>query len=215
MYGWSTLIDIARSTDFDPSVFFPDDFSLATTDINYSGESSSDLFPASDSIFAQADLDWGLGTDATSATLDPQWMSFDDSDPSVLEASCAGGGGTQTFGKVRREDGQVCSQQPGKTNPDFSNLQFPTFMQMEQILGDDDAKPDAKAGSTTADDNSECPDPYGRHVCCTGPGLQSFPDSGIWDAVQGCEPCMYPMNIKKSPPIYSCLSRCSRKTRSS
>ena len=197
VYGLSTLIDIARSTDFDPSFFFPDDSSLSTTDNNYFGGGlSSDLFPGSNSIFDQADLDFGLGTDATLASLDPQWLNFDDSDPSVLEASCAGGGGTQTIGKVRREDGQICPQHPGKTNPDFSNLKFPTLMQMEQTLEGSDADPDAIAGSTSADDNRQCPNPYGQHVCCTGPGKQSFPDSGIWDFVQGCEPCQYPMNGK-------------------
>lgn len=190
--GWSSLIDIAHSANSDPSVFFPDDFTLSTTDIsNTGGGLSSDLFSGSDSLFDQAALDFNFGMDTTSAALDTQWLGFDDSDPSSLEASCAGGRGPQTVGKVRRADGQICSDDPRKNNPDFSNLQFPTFMQIEQSLEDSRTKPDAKAGTASKDDNNECPKPYDKHVCCTGPGIQSFPESGIHDAVQGCEPCEY------------------------
>ena len=190
--GWSSLIDIAHSTYSDPSVFFPDDFSLATTDYrNTEAGLSSDLFSGSDSLFDQVDLDFSPETDAISAALDPEWSSFGDPDYIGLEASCAGGSGLQTFGKVRREDGQICTQNPPKTNPDFSNLKFPDFMQIEQPFEDIQAEPDAKAGSAAGDDNMNCPEPYGRHVCCTGPGLRSFSEYGIWDAVQGCEPCMY------------------------
>lgn len=194
--GWSSLIHIAFSTDSDPSVFFPDDFVLAATEYsNTEGGLFSDLFSGSDPIFDQGGLDFSLAPDVPSATLDPQWLSYADSDPGGLEASCAGGSGPQSFGKVRREDWQRCFQNPQKTNPDFSNLKLPDFMQIEQTLENIQVEPDAKAGSVSGDDNTNCPEPYGRHVCCTGPGIRSFLDAGIYDFVQGCEPCMYLMII--------------------
>lgn len=197
--GWSSLIDIAHSTYSDPSIFFPDDFMLTTTDYSSTEAGLSfDLLSGSDSLFDQADLNFSPATDAISATLDPERLSFGDSDPTGLEASCAGGSGPQTFGKVRRENGQICSHNPPKTNPDFSNLKFPDFMQIEQTLENVQAEPDAQAGTASGDDNINCPEPYGRHVCCTGPGIRGFSGPGMWDAVQGCEPCMYLIKI----PVY-------------
>lgn len=185
------MIAQALSTDPDLSVFSPDDFSLSTTDISSTGGLSSDLFAGSDSLFDQADWDSSLGTDTNSANLDSQWFSFDDSDPNALEASCVGGGTSNTIGKVRREEGKMCSPNSQTNNPDFSNLRFPTLMQIEQTLEGSQAKPEVNVGVDAEEDNNEeCPKPYGRRVCCTGPGIQSHPETGIWDFVQSCLPCM-------------------------
>lgn len=188
------MIGIARSADSDPSLFFPDGVSPSTTDIgNTRGELSSDLFSGSDSVFDQTDLDSGFGTDAVLMSLDPQWLSFDDSDLGVLEASCTGdNGGTQTIDKMRREDRQTCAQQLRKNNPDFSNLQLPTFMQIEETLKGAQTKPDVNAGTASEEeDDDECPEPYGRRVCCSGRGVRTFEGSGIWDFVHGCNPRTY------------------------
>lgn len=191
LYGWTNLIGVARSIDSDPSLFFSDDVGFAATDISNNEGLPSDLFSESGSIFDQANLDFSSETTPALANWDSQWLNFDDSDLDVVEASCTGGnGGIQTIGKMRRETGQICTQQPGRNDPDFSNLRIPTFMQIEETLKDGQTKPDANAGAASEEnDDDDCPALYGRHVCCTGPGVQSFPDSGIWDFVQNCNPC--------------------------
>lgn len=206
VYGWSSLIGIARSFDTDPSAFFMDDLSFSPTDFSNPGDLSSDLFSAfdPDPLFDQdqGNFDFNLGpadtisTDPISADFDSQlWNWGDDSDLSAAfdEASCVGADG-QPIEKMRlrRETGKSCPS-PSSAG---STPQLPTFQQIEETVeGGAQNKPGAKVGDGTADDDSECPAPYRRHVCCTGPGLQTFRQSGIYDAVQGCEPCTYPMKL--------------------
>lgn len=188
--GWG-LIDVALSTDPDPSIFFPDDSSLSMTDTLNPGGFSSDLFSGSALVPDQANLDFSVGTDPNLAGSNPQWLGFNDIDSGALEASCAGDG-PQKIGKARREDKPMCFQGSRKNAPDFSGLKLPDFLQLGGLGSEEEEQqPDPQVEfGLDPNNNQNCPKPYDQHVCCTGPGVQSFPDSGIWDFVQDCWPCM-------------------------
>ena len=191
---------MAFSTDSDTSLFFPDDGSLLFADTSDTGGFASNLFSGSDFFSDQAglvpdneDLDFNIGIHSNSVGLGSEWLSFDDFDPSALEASCAGDG-TQKFGKARRENDPMCSPKP-----DFSKLRLPNLGQLD--LGSDN---DINFALDALDDDDDygCPKSHSQHLCCTGPGMQAFPESGIYDAVQGCGTCMCPM---KTLHFYVCL----------
>lgn len=183
-----SLISIALSADSDPTIFSTDDSSLLAAETSNAG-GFSDLFSESTSTPDLAALDISSGKDLNSADWDPQWLNPTDLDPSALEASCAGDG-TQKIGKARRRrrDGTTCLQDPKKNSLDPANLKLPNLLQIGPGPGQGQEDLTVDFGLDD-DDNDNCPPPYVKHVCCTGPGLQSFPDSGIWDAVQGCAPC--------------------------
>lgn len=189
--GWS-LMKMALSIDFDPSGFLSDDSGLSTTDSSSdSGGFSPDFFTGLDSVSSQAGLDYSIGTDPSSTEGDPLWLSLDDqSDGSDLEASCAGDG-SPSMGKARRQDQPMCFQKPKKTSPDFSRLKLPNLLQLEPGSGNAEGEFKVKLW-LDGDGGNDCPDSHSRRLCCTGPGVQSFPVSELWDFVQGCLPCMCP-----------------------
>ena len=217
VFGWSCLIDLAFSTaDPDTSLFSPDGDSSASlllasadTNANTGGDLSTDLFSGSSlgTALGPADLDYSVfgGTDPNLANSysDSQWLTTG-SDAFLEASSCVGddGNSMQNIGKKRmsrRGDKPMCfqdSQGGKKTDPDVDNLKLPNLLNLDPSSG---TEGEVKIPTAFDEADHVCPKPYDKHLCCTGPGLQSFEESGIWDSVQGCAPCMLmillPINV--------------------
>lgn len=208
VFGSGSLIDMASSTaDSDTSLFSPDGDSssslllaAANTNANTGGDLSTDLFSGSSSgtTLGPANLDYSVfgGTDPSSANLypDSQWLTFG-SDAFLEASSCVGNDGSsmQNIGKnrmARRGDKPMCfqdSQGGKKPNPDVDNLKLPNLLDLDPSPG---TEGEVKIPTAFDEADHVCPKPYVQHLCCTGPGMATYEDSGIWDAVEGCEPCM-------------------------
>lgn len=167
----ATLIGCALSIDLDLNdSLFVDDSNIFTTDVE-SGENLDFPFLESDGSFNS-----------------PAGLGFGDDIFSALEASCAQIDGTQTIGKARhRRD--FCLQdteKPITANDRDPGLKLPNLLETPQQT----EEPQGLI-PLDSDNNDECPPPYSRRVCCEGPGVQSFPASGIYDLVQNCSPCRF------------------------
>lgn len=157
-------------------------------------------------LFENLDYSNMFGTDdPNSPNLDSEsqlWIASADfgSDPgssgALEEAStCVGGDGSpfyQNIGKKTRRghNNPTCSS---NTSPDYSNLKYPDLLPIAPPDSESDSELRTDFGVVTTEDDEQrlCQKPYGTHVCCTGPGSLWTQYYRIFEAIQGCTPCMF------------------------
>lgn len=180
-------IGCAVSADFGLDALSGDDSSLFTADAG--NAENLDLFLDSNLDPNQKQQSFDVSTE--SGSLSPDWdapwlTSNIIFEPELLETSCAGDG-SQPLGKTRHRR-EMCIQNTQEKEEPIVIPKLPNLLELDlerKLIGPDEF------WINSLEDKHECPSPFVMHVCCVGPGLQSHPDSGIWDAVQACQPCLF------------------------
>ena len=182
-----TIISYAVSSENDPSLFLLDDSSSFATDAGTT-LGNVNVLSQPNSILDQTGLDFGAET-----SWDAPWLTFDNLfGPGFLEASCSNDN-PQILRKTRHRRG-ICIQ--GETTNTPPVLGLPNLLELEQPMKaqsaqEEDLKKVFGLDAVGEEQNHECPPPYDKHLCCEGPGIQTHPDSGIYDVVQKCSACSF------------------------
>lgn len=183
----SLTISNAVSLENDPSLFVLDDSSSLTVDAGTTLENVN-VVSQPNSILDQAGLNFGAET-----SRDAPWLTSDNLfGPGFLEASCSNDD-PQILRKTRHRRG-ICIQRETTDTPPVLGL--PNLLELEQPMKaqpveEEDLKKVFGLDVVGEEENHECPAPYSVHLCCEGPGLQSYPETGIYDSVQKCSPCSF------------------------
>lgn len=175
------------TTDIDSSIFeIETDPNSAT---NWDDDSSMFLTAASDS-----DSDSNSGATPLEETSSSCIGDNDDDSSSstttTLNTNLGKEKKTKKMKKMRREDNKPMCLENNNNNPTSPNLNLdlPDLQNLERPASD--PKPKLDFAPPLSWDNNRCPPQHKEHVCCTGPVIEEYPFLGLYQMVQGCQPCM-------------------------